>query len=140
MSDDPQAAVRDLAHALRLTREYVGPDVLPALPGWSWYDALGNHAPDVLAAILLDDEMIERHEPLVETAHVPEEPRRTLAETLPWAKPFQRRCVARMERQPGADYWGRCDLGVHGPDLDHALERGMEIVRWSTASRSEASW
>ncbi len=25
--------------ALRLTREYVGAKVLPAIPGWSWYDA-----------------------------------------------------------------------------------------------------
>lgn len=29
-----------LAEALRLTQEYVGDEVLPALPGWSWYDAL----------------------------------------------------------------------------------------------------
>lgn len=25
--------------AIRLTREYVGADVLPAINGWSWYDA-----------------------------------------------------------------------------------------------------
>ena len=25
--------------ALRLTREYVGEDMLPAIKGWSWYDA-----------------------------------------------------------------------------------------------------
>lgn len=29
-----------LAEALRLTREYVGEEALPAIEGWSWYDAL----------------------------------------------------------------------------------------------------
>lgn len=36
--------LRNLANqmyeALRLTREYVGEDVLPAIEGWSWYDAM----------------------------------------------------------------------------------------------------
>lgn len=32
-----------LAQALRHTQEYVGPDLLPALPGWSWFDALEAH-------------------------------------------------------------------------------------------------
>ncbi|WP_326804916.1 hypothetical protein OIE49_29465 [Streptomyces sp. NBC_01788] len=43
-------AVAELAQALRLTREYVGEDVLPAVEGWSWYDALRRHAPHELAA------------------------------------------------------------------------------------------
>jgi hypothetical protein len=28
--------------AFQLTREYVGEDVLPELPGWSWFDAVQN--------------------------------------------------------------------------------------------------
>lgn len=43
------AAIRELAQAIRLTREYVGPEKLPALDGWSWYDALKRHAPEYLA-------------------------------------------------------------------------------------------
>jgi hypothetical protein len=31
--------LRQCVEALRLTREYVGEDLLPALPGWSWFDA-----------------------------------------------------------------------------------------------------
>ncbi|WP_435113313.1 hypothetical protein [Nocardiopsis synnemataformans] len=45
-------AVHDLTEALRLTREYVGADTLPAHPGWSWYDALARHAPDTLKTIV----------------------------------------------------------------------------------------
>lgn len=34
------AAARQAREALSLTREYVAPKVeLPAVPGWSWYDA-----------------------------------------------------------------------------------------------------
>lgn len=34
-------AERDgLREAIRLTREYVGEEVLPAIPGWTWYDAM----------------------------------------------------------------------------------------------------
>ena len=32
--------VHTLREAIRLTREYVGESTLPALPGWSWYDAI----------------------------------------------------------------------------------------------------
>jgi hypothetical protein len=28
--------------AVRLTREYVGEELLPALPGWTWFDACEN--------------------------------------------------------------------------------------------------
>ena len=31
--------VRIALEAFRLTREYVGEELLPAIPGWSWYDA-----------------------------------------------------------------------------------------------------
>lgn len=43
--------INELIQALRLTVEYVGCDMLPAVPGWSWYDALAKHAPDVLRAM-----------------------------------------------------------------------------------------
>lgn len=47
-----------------------------------------------------------------------------------WARPFRRRCRARLRRGIAAQwYWGRCDL-VAGHTTDHALERGMEIVTW----------
>lgn len=29
-----------LAQAIRYTRDYVGHEVLPAVEGWSWFDAL----------------------------------------------------------------------------------------------------
>jgi hypothetical protein len=45
---DQQQAIGDLADAIRLTVEYLGLDVLPAQPGWSWYDALAKHAPELL--------------------------------------------------------------------------------------------
>jgi len=43
-----EGAVQELAQAIRLTREYVGEDVLPAIEGWSWYDALCRWAPHEL--------------------------------------------------------------------------------------------
>ncbi len=39
------------SEALRLTREYVGEEMLPAIPGWSWYDAtvaLGKVIPELV--------------------------------------------------------------------------------------------
>ena len=41
--------VDELAHAIRLTVEYVGNDILPAKPGWSWFDALSRHRPDLVS-------------------------------------------------------------------------------------------
>lgn len=41
-------AVRELAQALRLTREFVGEELLPPIDGWSWYDALKRWAPEYL--------------------------------------------------------------------------------------------
>lgn len=43
-------AVAELAEAIRLTREYVGEELLPPVEGWSWYDALLRHAPSQLPA------------------------------------------------------------------------------------------
>jgi len=39
--------IRELTEAIRLTVEYVGNDTLPALEGWSWFDALRKYAPEV---------------------------------------------------------------------------------------------
>lgn len=41
-------AKADLVEAIRLTQEYIQ---LPAVPGWSWHDALARHAPEVLAQL-----------------------------------------------------------------------------------------
>lgn len=38
-----------LAEAIRLTREYVGEANLPALPGWSWYEATKRYEEAVAA-------------------------------------------------------------------------------------------
>jgi hypothetical protein len=49
-------AINDLAAALIQTRDYVQPSVdLPAIEGWSWYDALKEHAPFVLQQVLEAD-------------------------------------------------------------------------------------
>ena len=44
------AANRELTEAIRLTVEYVGYDMLPAIEGWDWYDALVKYAPEVAQA------------------------------------------------------------------------------------------
>jgi hypothetical protein len=49
--EQAQAAVAELAQAIRLTREYVGEELLPPVDGWSWYDALRRHAPHELTAL-----------------------------------------------------------------------------------------
>lgn len=43
-----ERGLAELAQAIRLTREYVGEDALPATEGWSWYDALLQWAPGEL--------------------------------------------------------------------------------------------
>jgi hypothetical protein len=63
--------------------------------------------------------------------------RYTSTDGLPYVTwPWQQRCSARLTRTDG-EYWGRCDLRTH-PQYDHALERGMVIVRWSTEIRWES--
>ena len=54
-----------------------------------------------------------------------------MQEVLEWAGLF-RRCRAVLEPQPGRTYFGRCDLKPHDPTIEHALERGMDVVRWRT--------
>jgi len=49
---------------------------------------------------------------------------------LPWAHWPWQQCRARVEPRKG--HHGRCELLPHGPETDHALERGMDIPRWST--------
>ena len=51
---------------------------------------------------------------------------------LPWARPWQRRCRAVREPKPDAPYFGRCEL-ARGHVGDHALERGFDVPRWTTA-------
>lgn len=42
MGERMEQSVRLLREAIRLTREYVGESVLPALPGWAWFDVVGQ--------------------------------------------------------------------------------------------------
>lgn len=44
-----KTAVEELTEAIRFTAEYLGPDKLPAIEGWSWYDALVKYAPEKAA-------------------------------------------------------------------------------------------
>lgn len=48
----PDAATRELTEAIRLTVEYTGNDMLPAIEGWDWYDALVKYAPEVAQAFV----------------------------------------------------------------------------------------
>lgn len=41
---EAQDVIWRLTEAIRLTQEYIG---LPAVPGWSWYDALVQYRPDL---------------------------------------------------------------------------------------------
>jgi hypothetical protein len=50
---------------------------------------------------------------------------------LPWSSWPWNRCKAYRERRWYFAYYGRCDL-IRYHDCDHALDRGMEILRWST--------
>jgi hypothetical protein len=53
---------------------------------------------------------------------------------LPWAKPFRKRCQARMAPAPLDPYYGQCELQPHDGNTDHAMERGMVIVRFQIHS------
>jgi hypothetical protein len=49
---------------------------------------------------------------------------------LPWSVWIWDRC--RAVKEPNEEgYWGRCELKKRHQD-DHALERGFNIIRWST--------
>ncbi len=54
-----------------------------------------------------------------------------MTEGLKWAAWPWQQCRARREPRPG-QHSGRCELRRHGPEIDHALERGFDIPRWST--------
>lgn len=58
--NEQRDAIHHLTEAIRFTVEYVGLDLLPPLPGWSWYDALVEHAPDV-AHRFLEERESSRH-------------------------------------------------------------------------------
>ena len=38
-TEDVTKVLRQVNEAFRITREYVGEDTLPAIEGWTWYDA-----------------------------------------------------------------------------------------------------
>jgi hypothetical protein len=44
--------VEELTEAIRFTVEFVGTDTLPAIEGWSWYDALVKYAPEKAKAFV----------------------------------------------------------------------------------------
>lgn len=48
---------------------------------------------------------------------------------LPWQTMFGKRCKARKAPTRGG-FYGRCELAPHW-GIDHALERGLILVRWS---------
>lgn len=60
------------------------------------------------------------------------------ARYLPWSKIFRYRCRAVIEPND-TGYWGRCELARGHAPIDHALERGLVIVRWETEPRLEQS-
>ena len=58
-------------------------------------------------------------------------------EKLDWAKPFGRRCKAVLAPEETRDYYGRCDLQPHRGKTEHALERGLVTLRWTSAQHLE---
>lgn len=65
-----ETAVHELCEVIRRTAEYVGPQTLPAIDGWSWFDALVKYAPDTAQAFVRDpeDEEFDRLSPNVAPA------------------------------------------------------------------------
>lgn len=57
-------AIEELTEALRFTAEYLGPDILPAIDGWSWYDALVKHAPQKAEKFKTDQTLVDLREKL----------------------------------------------------------------------------
>lgn len=47
--------IEDFSEAIRLTREYVGYGMLPAMEGWEWYDVLMKHNPEYLNEVILKE-------------------------------------------------------------------------------------
>jgi hypothetical protein len=64
---DLSETAADLADAIRLTVEYIGNDTLPALPGWSWFDALNRYNPDMVRPFI--EHPIILHKAGVEKEH-----------------------------------------------------------------------
>lgn len=44
-------AIEELTEAIRYTVEYVGPEMLPPIEGWAWWDAMVKYAPEKAARI-----------------------------------------------------------------------------------------
>jgi hypothetical protein len=93
-----QRAIADLAVAIQLTVEYVGYDTLHARPGWSWYDALARHAPELLDSM--------RGSQLGERVHLPGVGPRALPETSitaagGWCAPTQAELHGEPENRVG---------------------------------------
>ena len=50
-------ATTELTEAIRLTVEYTGNETLPAVEGWSWFDALRKYAPEA-AQVFVDSPLV----------------------------------------------------------------------------------
>jgi hypothetical protein len=55
-TDTLRELLRQAREALRLTREYVGEDTLPAIPGWSWFDAMQAIDEELVATPAREDD------------------------------------------------------------------------------------
>jgi len=51
--DQLREARDELTTAILHTVEYIGTEMLPPIEGWSWYDAMVKHAPDLLQALAI---------------------------------------------------------------------------------------
>ena len=56
-------AIEELTEAIRFTVEYIGTAALPAVEGWSWYDALTKYAPDKARALAANTSVTPPAEP-----------------------------------------------------------------------------
>lgn len=48
----------------------------------------------------------------------------------PW--PWSPRCKAKITKKESKYRYGRCELKPHSEDVDHALEFGLEHLRWNS--------
>ena len=57
---DETEAKQDLVDAIIKTVDYIGLETLPAIEGWTWFDALSKHAPEQLEEYLTSLQMPPR--------------------------------------------------------------------------------
>ncbi len=93
------------------------------------------------------EEFLRRyHDPALISSDTGPAPRGVLdgwwAGPWPWSprcravkEPPRRQVIGGAMRVGG--HHGRCELQPHGPEIDHALERGLEYPRWSTRITGE---